>query len=166
MRKRGERSYLRKQQHWLFSLFIQLLNTSPQETRPVARAGGVSGPAGHRPRSPSTLQFTAHGWIQTTKNGSSERGARANCPAETCLRARNYHRPLHPRSYFGAATGHPCAHPRTLPGLTHPACWGRCSHAPFARPCVLEKPSGATCLSHCPQGPRGLHFGLWLPPRL
>lgn len=115
----------------LFSLFTQLLNTSPQET--VCPGGQRLGQGGcpvlpgtvPAPRGPNTLQFTAQGWIQTNKNGSSERGARAHRPAETCLSACNYHRPLHPRSYFGAATGHPCAHPRTLSGADAPCALGK-----------------------------------------
>lgn len=39
------------------------------------------------------------------------------------LRARacNYNRPLRPRSYFGAATGHPCAHLRAPPRVREDA---------------------------------------------
>ena len=126
-RKQGECSYLCKQRHGsspcLYRFYI-----NPNRKR-FAREDGSSSRVGLQllpgtvpaPRGPSTLQFTAQGWIQTTKNGSSKRGARANCPSETCLRGCNYNRPLHPRSYFGAVTDTPVPTCASSQGHTLPA---------------------------------------------
>lgn len=113
--------------------------------RMAARAGWVSGSCWAlgtipTPRGPSTLQFTAPGWIQTTKNRSSSRGARAKCPSETCLQNCNYNQPLHPRSYFRVVMDSPVP----IQGHTLPVCQERCSHTAFALHCVHEG-SCATC---------------------
>jgi len=88
---------------WLFAVFIRLSYKSQQETvcaggRQLER-GGSPAPASTvpAPHSPGTLRFTARGCTQTTKNGSSESGARVNRCLETCLRGCSYNRPSHPR---------------------------------------------------------------------
>lgn len=153
---------------WLFSLCVLLLYKSRQETdgsggRQLGQ-GGSPAPAGHRPHGPGTLQFAAQGWAPTTKNGSSERGARANYPAETCLPRRQLQPAITPTELFRSGDGHPSAHLGTLPGAQAPCTptrGARCSHATFARPRVR----GATCLPSCPRGPREPRFRLSPLPR-
>lgn len=67
MRKRGERSYLCKQQHWLFSLLIQLLNTSPQETRTAAQARGCPVLPGTVPAPPALCNLLLRGGFKQLK---------------------------------------------------------------------------------------------------
>lgn len=164
VRKREECSYLCKQRHGsspcLYSFYIYSSTGNRLLGRTVAHTGWVSSSGRALSPWPRHSAIYCSGWTQTTKNGSSKRGARANCPAETCLQDCNYNWPLHPRSYFGAVmdTPVPPAHPPMAHAPCLPASWGRGSLALLAGPRLQEKLKQP--VPPCPRGPRGLHFHL------
>lgn len=157
-RKRGEHSYLCKQRHGsspcLYSFYINP-NRKPfaREDRSSSRVGLWLLPGTvPAPRGPSTLQFTAQGWTQTTKNGSSESGARAKCPSEP--------EPAITTGHYAHGAISEQRQDTPAPTCARPRASGRMPSRSLCTPVCSGEAASCNLSPCCPRGPRGLHFHL------